>query len=291
MQAVILAAGRGSRLEPVTDYLPKPLIPFWGRPFLSYLLENLEGLADEVFIVDNPEGEIREAFGERYGSLPLRHVIQHNPRGTGDAVLQTRGRMDGSFVVMLADTCPPRETIREVMETEADAIITCIRVDDPQNHAGVRMDDGQRVQALWTDAETVDAGMFRVPERVYDLLEEAEPRRGEVRISQGVHAMMEAGEDVRGVMMPHPWLQFGDHEGLDGVLRVMRAIRDRRPGIPQGLDSSVDVTVEERCEIHNSLVFGPGELIDCTITDSMVYCGRRLEGARIEGEMTAFGPE
>lgn len=286
MQAVILAAGRGTRLEPVTFHVPKPLIPFWGRPFISYLLENLEGFVDEALIVDGPGAEIRAAIGDSYGSLPLRHVIQPEPVGTGDALLQARGMLEDPFIILLGDTCPPRETIRELVETPGDAVLTTVRVDDPENHGGVDLDDEGRVLALWTDAETVDAGLVRTTSRICELLETLEPRRGELRILQGIDAMIREGDDVRGIVMPGPWLQFGDHEHLSGVLRVMHQIRNG--ALPEN-DSSVGGVACERCEISNSLVFGPGELIDCTITDSMVYCATRLEGMQIHGEMTAFG--
>jgi NDP-sugar pyrophosphorylase family protein len=291
VQAVILAAGRGSRLEPVTHHIPKPLIPFWGRPFITHLLENLEGFVDEVIIVDGPEREVEEALGDSHGSLPLRYAVQEDPRGTGDALLQARELLDDPFIVMLGDTCPPPETIRELVEAPGDTVLTTIRVDDIDNHGGVAMGEEGRVTALWTDDETVDAGLIRTTSRICELLDTLEPLRGELRILQGVNAMIEAGDEVRGIVMPGPWLQFGDHERLGGVLRVMRQIRNGEVGEGQFEDSYVEIAACEGCEIRNSLVFGPGELVNCTITDSMVYCATRLEGVQIEGEMTAYGSD
>jgi len=292
VQAVILAAGRGSRLEPVTHHVPKPLIPFWGRPFISYLLERLDGFVDEVVIVDGADGEIAQTLGDHYddrhGGLPLRYVSQPDPVGTGDALLRACDLLSSPFLIMLADTCPPRETIRQLTEIPGDAVLATIRVDDRENHGGVDIDPDGRVLGLWTDADTVDAGVIRTTSRICELLATMEPLRGELRILQGIDAMIREGDDVRGIVMPGPWLQFGDHEMLDGVLRVMRQMHADESALPAG-ESSVDVVTCEGCEIRNSLVFGPGELVNCTITDSMVYCGTRLEGMRIEGEMTAYG--
>ena len=292
MQAVILAAGRGSRLEPVTHHVPKPLIPFWGRPFITYLLQNLEDSVERVVVVDNPEGEVRDAVGNSYGSLAVDYTVQHDPQGTGHAVLQTRGMLpEDPFIVLLADTCPPPQTIHELVEAPGAAAVTVVEVDDPHNHGGVDMDEEGRVHALWTDSETVDAGMMRVPPDIYEVLDAVEPRRGEIRIMQAISDLLEAGRDVRAIMMPNPWLQFGDHERLNGVLRVMREIRNGEPA-PNSFDgSSVDVRAAEGCDIHNSLVFGPGELINCTISNSMIYCSTRLENVRIDGKMTAFDGE
>ncbi|MBD3292212.1 MAG: NTP transferase domain-containing protein [Armatimonadia bacterium] len=289
VQAVILAAGRGSRLEPVTHHISKPLIPFWGRPFITHLLENLEGFVDEVIIVDGPEQEIEAVLGDSHESLPLRYAVQHDPLGTGDALLRARDMLDDPFIMMLGDTCPPPATIRELIEASGDAVLTTVRVDDIENHGGVAIDNHGRVTALWTDDETVDAGMIRMTSHVCDLLETLEPFRGELRILQGINAMIEAGDDVRGIVMPGPWLQFGDHEHLDGVLRVMRQIRNGEASEEQFEGSCVEVAESRDCMIRNSLVFGPGELVNCTITDSMVYCATRLEGVQIHGEMTAYG--
>ncbi len=290
MQAVILAAGRGSRLEPITHHVPKPLIPFWGRPFISYLLANLQGFAEEVLIVDAPEGEVRRTLGDSFGELPLRYTVQPEPLGTGDALLQACDELDDPFILMLGDTCPPRETIRRLIEAPGDAVLTTIRVDDMENHGGVAMDTEGRVSALWTDDETVDAGMMRATSRLCELLQTLTPRGDELRILQGVNAMIRAGDDVRAIVMPGPWLQFGDHEHLDGVLRVMRQIRNGE-AVSETDTSSVDAKACPECEIRNSLVFGPGELVNCTVSESMVYCARRVENAQIHGEMTAFGPE
>ena len=291
VQAVILAAGRGSRLEPVTQHVPKPLIPFWGRPFITHLLENLEGFVKEVLIVEGPEHAIEDAVGYRHGSLSLRYVLQPEPLGTGDALLKACHLLDDPFIMMLGDTCPPPETIRELIETPGDAVLTTIRVEDVDNHGGVAMDAEGRVSALWTDDETVDAGLIRTNWHICEVLETLEPLRGELRILQGIVEMISEGCDVRGIVMPGPWLQFGDHEHLDGVLRVMREIRNGEAALTEFEDSCVEIAVCEGCTIRNSLVFGPGELVNCTIIDSMVYCATRLEGADIRGQMMAYGSD
>jgi dTDP-glucose pyrophosphorylase len=241
--------------------------------------------------VDGPGREVHSTLGERHGDLPLRYAVQEDPRGTGDALLQARDLLEDPFVVMLGDTCPPPQTIRTLIETPGDAVLTTIRVDDVENHGGVAIDDQGRVSELFTNDVTVDAGMIRTTSRICEMLETLEPIRGELRLLQGVNAMIEAGDDVRAIVMPGPWLQFGDHEHLGGVLRVLGQIRNGEPTPEQFQDSYVEIDTCENCRIRNSLVFGPGELVNCTITDSMVYCATRLEGKQIEGEMTAFGAD
>lgn len=288
MQAVILAAGEGTRLRPITHHIPKPLIPFWGRPFISYLLESLEEFVDEVIIVRSPDPRIEDALGDRYGSLPLRYAIQDEANGTGDAVLCCREMIEGPFILNLGDTLAPRETVEALVDTEGDAVVTLIEVDDPENHLGITTNGDATVRAIWTDSCTVDAGVFRLSPAIFDALDGLPPRGKELRVMQGIDRILREGGDVRGVRTPQPWLQFGDHEKLPGVLRVMKQMRNGAGPIEVTGDSSVDMASHSDCDIRDSLVFGPGELVNCTVTNSVVYCATRLEGLEIDGEMAAY---
>ena len=68
-QAVILAGGQGTRLRPVTDTIPKPLVPVCGRPFLSYLLEQIksQGIHEVLLLVGYLAGQIRDYCGDGTG--------------------------------------------------------------------------------------------------------------------------------------------------------------------------------------------------------------------------------
>lgn len=260
------------------------MIPFWGKLFIEYLLDRVSEVADEAIIVVPPDDRIRNALGDAYESLPLRYVTQQQPRGTGDAVLQARGLIEGPFLLLLGDTCPARKTIRELSEASGDATVTLIEVDDPHNHLGVSLNGDGVVAACWTDSRLVDAGVVRMTPPVLDALSTLPPRGRELRMMQGVEAVLKNGGEVRAVKMPGPWLQFGDHEELPGVLRVMRQLRAVDGDPLRDGEASVGVP-HANCTIHNSLVFGPGELIDCEIRDSMVYCEGRIEGRSARDEM------
>jgi len=290
VQAVILTAGRGERLKPVSDHVAKPLLPFWGKPFVSYVLDNLRGGVEDVVLVVGPDGQVEHALGSSYGDLPLRYATQLEPGGTGAALLAARELLDEDFLLILGDTCPPPETVREIIARPGDAALTVVKVDDPGNHAQVGIHDGLVVERLWVhDSDLVDAGMFRLPKLVCDYLDQVEPVRGEVRILSGIDALIEAGLEVRAVRMPGPWLQYGDHEGVSGICRVMDQIRPYAGGADSGQDSSIHPTIHHRdCYIRNSLVFGSGELIDCNITGSVVYCEGRAEQRSAVGAIAVW---
>ncbi|MCD6359521.1 MAG: nucleotidyltransferase family protein [Armatimonadetes bacterium] len=288
MQAVVLTAGRGDRLRPVTDHIPKALIPFWGKPFVAYLLDSLVGLVDEAVIVVSSDGRVRDALGDDWQGLPLHYVVQPCPGGTGDALLHAQDVLDERFLLMLGDTLPPRDTVRELLACEDDAVLTLVEVDDPYNHGAVGIHDGLVVERLWVkDSNLVDGGMSVLPRSICNYLHNLEPMRGELRVLQGVDALLRDGHRVRGVKLQGPWLQYGDHEGASGVCRVMNEMRPYTEGADAGRDSSVSIR-HQNCEIVNSLVFGPGELINCSIRDSLVYCATRVSDASVHNAIVAW---
>ncbi|MBI4272480.1 nucleotidyltransferase family protein [Candidatus Uhrbacteria bacterium] len=87
MQAVILAAGEGTRLRPLTAEKPKPMVAIGGKPILEYTLSILPKVIEEAILVIGYKGEkIREYFGEEFNGLHLIYVEQPEPKGTADAI-------------------------------------------------------------------------------------------------------------------------------------------------------------------------------------------------------------
>ncbi len=87
MKCIILAAGKGTRLNPLTDTRPKPLIPIANKSILEWNLDALTGVVDEVIIVIGYKGDmIKEKIGKKYGSLKISYVEQKEQKGTGHAL-------------------------------------------------------------------------------------------------------------------------------------------------------------------------------------------------------------
>ncbi len=105
MQALVPAAGEGTRLRPLTANRPKGLVEVAGRPLLAHVFETLADLpVDEIVVVIGYEGEmIRDHFGDSFGSLPLSYVEQPERRGLAHAVELAAGELDGDFVLHNGD--------------------------------------------------------------------------------------------------------------------------------------------------------------------------------------------
>lgn len=105
MQAVILAAGEGRRLRPLTEDRPKPMVLVGGKPILEYTLGILPKEIDEVILVVGYKQEkIKEHFGDVWQGVRLMYVDQPEPKGTGEALARTRHLLSGEpFLMLFAD--------------------------------------------------------------------------------------------------------------------------------------------------------------------------------------------
>ncbi|MEK7619569.1 MAG: nucleotidyltransferase family protein [Patescibacteria group bacterium] len=105
MQAVILAAGQGVRLRPITDDRPKPMVPIGEMPILEYTFSILPKVIDEVILVVGYKQEkIREHFGEEWKGRKIIYVDQPEPKGSADALERVRTYIKGPhFLLMYGD--------------------------------------------------------------------------------------------------------------------------------------------------------------------------------------------
>src|SRR2546430_16029604 len=105
MDAVILAAGLGTRLRPHTLTTPKPLLPIRGRPILDWALGALPPVVDRVLVVVNYLAEQIEAYLRTQVHRPVWEAVrQEVPRGTGDALRSSRSRLRSeTFLVLNGD--------------------------------------------------------------------------------------------------------------------------------------------------------------------------------------------
>ena len=104
MQCVILAAGKGTRLRPLTETIPKPLVPVAGRPLLDHIVEALPSAVDELIIVHGYLGEkIMEYCGTEYFGRKVTYVHQAEQKGTAPALWLCKDLLYGRFLFMFAD--------------------------------------------------------------------------------------------------------------------------------------------------------------------------------------------
>lgn len=102
MQAVILAAGEGKRLRPLTEKMPKPMINLQGRPIVEYVLAALPPEVDEAVFIIGYKGEtIKNYFGVSFLHKKITYIENVEPKGTGYALMQARPLLTSEYFLLL----------------------------------------------------------------------------------------------------------------------------------------------------------------------------------------------
>ena len=104
MQCVILAAGKGTRLRPLTEHTPKPLVKVSGKPLLDHIVEALPSSVDEIILVTGYlEEQIKTYCGAEFHGKKVTYVTQVEQKGTAHALWLCKDLLKGRFLFMFAD--------------------------------------------------------------------------------------------------------------------------------------------------------------------------------------------
>lgn len=173
MKAVILAAGRGTRMQSLTDALPKPMLEVSGKSLLAHKIEALPDSVDEVVMVVGYQGEvIREAFGNSYAGKRISYVVQEELSGTASALWCAREYLTNRFVILMGDDLYAKEDIEACLSVEGWAVL--VKSTDAMASGGsMVLDENRNVVAIEEGDHTGKVGvmntnLFALDPRVFD---------------------------------------------------------------------------------------------------------------------------
>lgn len=234
--AVLLAAGRGTRLGAITANYPKALLEVGRRPIIVHILDGLAraGIRD-VTIVTGHFGALLEAevgAGEQSG-FSIRYVRQEKLDGTAKALELVRKQIgEERFFFGWGDILVQPGNYRAVMRAArfADAVLAINHVDDPADGAAVYVDSGMRVTRLVekpTPGESTtnwnNAGFGVLGPEIWAFTAALEPSaRGEHELPRAIGAMVEAGIETRAVPVEGPWFDVGTPAALEAARDAYR---------------------------------------------------------------------
>ncbi|MDP1846078.1 MAG: sugar phosphate nucleotidyltransferase [Candidatus Moranbacteria bacterium] len=137
MQAVILAAGKGTRMRPLTYDIPKPILPVNGRPLLEYILDAVPDQVEEIILVINYLGDhIREHFKDSYKGKKIIYVRHDELDGTGGAVFCVKDLIKGDFLVLNGDDLYLKSDIEKLCAE--DFAVLGWEVEDPRKYGVIK---------------------------------------------------------------------------------------------------------------------------------------------------------
>ncbi len=131
MQCVILAAGKGTRLRPLTDSTPKPLIKVAGKPLLDHIVSSLPEEVDEIIIVIGYLGEqIKQHCGENYFGRKVSYIEQTEQKGTGHALWLCKDQINGRFLYLFADDIHGKDDLTKAVSYDRSMLV--LHTDTPE---------------------------------------------------------------------------------------------------------------------------------------------------------------
>ncbi|MDX2246609.1 MAG: nucleotidyltransferase family protein [Bacteroidia bacterium] len=153
-EAIVLAGGMGTRLRSVVADVPKPMAEVNGRPFLAYLLDELndQGIETVVLAVGYKREVITAYFGERYRNINLRYSVEEEALGTGGGIKQACEHLDGEDALVLnGDTffgVDVQQLFHFYREKEADLVLALKEMRDFDRYGTVQADETGRVKGF-----------------------------------------------------------------------------------------------------------------------------------------------
>jgi NDP-sugar pyrophosphorylase family protein len=136
-QVVILAGGLGTRLRPITEKIPKPMVPVEGEPFLHWQLADLksQGYTDVLLLVAYLGEQVEAHFGNgaRFG-MNLAYAYEREPMGTGGALKNALAQLEDEFILLNGDSflhAPLDRMAEEFDQAEVDALVSTYDNRDP----------------------------------------------------------------------------------------------------------------------------------------------------------------
>ena len=258
MQTVILAAGQGTRMRPLTDRRPKPMLPVADRPLMAHTADAaVEAGASELLLVVGYEADdVRAYFGDEYRGVPVAYAVQAEQRGTAHAVRAARERLEGAFAVLNGDHIYDPASIERLFEA-APAVGT-YEVDDPRPYGVFDIDDGDVTEVVEKPddppSNRVNVGAYVFPAEAREWLDVGASERGEEEITDVLARVIDersvrAVDIDRWMGVGRPWELLEANEWKLGELD-----RDLRGEVADTAELRGDVVVEDGATVEPGVV-------------------------------------
>jgi bifunctional UDP-N-acetylglucosamine pyrophosphorylase/glucosamine-1-phosphate N-acetyltransferase len=276
MQCVVLAAGEGKRMRPLTASRPKVMLPVGNKPMLEHLVTEARnaGIKEFIFVVGYGEREIRKHFSDGSSlGVAIRYVTQRSQMGTADALNTARGLVKRRFLMLNGDMVLKEDDIRSIIN-ENTPCVGIFHSDHPKDY-GVVVEEGGMITALEEKSEhpksdMINAGVYLFDPDIFGLVDEVQvSSRGELELTDALAVLIE-----RKQLHAYP-LQYWMDVGYPWDLLVANA------SMLDELDPVCEGEIEDGVTIHGKVSLGKG---------SVIKSGTYIEGPCSIGKDCRIGP-
>lgn len=284
MKAVILAAGQGTRLRPITLTMPKPLVPVANKWLIAYAIDMLKGagLTDIGIVVHSLESSICTILGDGKSlGVNIQYIVQEEQLGLAHAINLCRDFVgDGAFCVFLGDNIfydKMRDLLVNFPTSDDEACIALGEIPDPSRFGVAIIEDG-RIKGVVEKPKVPPsnlaiAGVYLFRNSIFEAISKIKPsQRGELEITDAIQVLI--NEDKR--VTPHKiagwWIDAGKP---DPIITANQLVLEQLPYTPPITESSGKlfgtcdishrVILGENTQVHDSVIRGPVIIGDNTI--------------------------
>jgi mannose-1-phosphate guanylyltransferase len=300
MNAVVLVGGEGTRLRPLTETTPKPLLPLMDRASLDFVLDHLAAHGVRRAVLSSPylESTFRPFIGRRSGPPEIAWITETEPLGTGGAVVHALPEVggDGALVALNGDILTDLDlTAMLAFHRERSAAITIAlhHVEDARAFGLVSVDQEGRVRGFREKPEAAIPGEVNAGTYVLEPSAlEGWPSGTSISIEREIFpSVIASGRPVYGFASDAYWLDLGTPETylqahFDLLEGKVHGATYPAPWVSDGAE------VDLRAHLGRWVAVGPGARIgpDAEIDDSVLHSGADVEaGARILGSILGAG--
>jgi len=312
MQIVVLAAGRGTRLRPVTEHRSKAMAPVLGRPLVERALAPWvdHGLTDAIFVVGPDDEEIRAVFcpGNSLG-IAVQFVVQEERRGMAHALCVAAPLLRGDFCLTACDSLVAADHTAELLAAHEDGTGVLSLMDVPEElvsrSAAVEL-DGEFIRRIVekpnrgdAPSNTVSLPHYVLPRRFLDLLPDLEPsERGEIELQDGIQRLIDDGCRVVGVRTSSRFQVSNPDDllrlNLEELAKGEEAVIVHSSEVAEDSDFIGRVRIDRGVVVGRRCVIGPNVYLErgcvvgdgAVVKDSVILSGAVVaEGQRVRGEL------
>jgi dTDP-glucose pyrophosphorylase len=227
-KAVVLAAGRGTRMRELTAEVPKPMIEVRGKPVLQHIIEGLRdaGMPELLIVVGYHADAVRNFFGDgSRHTVAIQYVTQTVQDGTGRVVDLSHDFVDDSpFVLSYGDILVDPVNYKRVadLHDNVEAIVTVTRGEDVSKGGAVFLNDRMELLDLREKSEPgeatspwYNAGLYAFRPSIFEFTAKLKPSpRGEFELTDAIRELAKSGKKVKALELTGDWADVRDPEIL-----------------------------------------------------------------------------
>jgi glucose-1-phosphate thymidylyltransferase len=295
MKGVVLAAGKGSRLYPVTKAIAKPLLPLANRLTMEYAFDQFRdcGISSVCVVVGENEAELQRTLGDggAFG-VSLSYARQEQPLGLAHAVQSAREFVGGDdFMLYLGDAVYGQSLAPYVAQytSSGAANLNLVKwVEDPRRFGVATITDGRITKLVEKPSQPESnyamAGMYVFGPQIWSVMPDLKPSaRGEYEITDAIQLLIERGETVVAGVYEGEWFDTGTRESFLATSRFLT----------KG-ETLIAPTADVEGEIGPGVVVGAGASVRCrriedtvVLPEAHVSADGDIAGCILGGEVSA----